>query len=1199
MRPRNLNTVGDEPIYCETQHDDVFYSGSEDDYYEVPEHRRLRIEAKAVQFLNGSLPYLLSAKLKGPFDAKSWDNPWRSRRAQHQAVQLESQTRRSCTTVEAARCHGSGRATDDLPDTQRTSLYPLPSPETTNPPSTRKNTYIAEETYSRIKRWRQTVKRVPVSSDPFWASLPDKSQQSAATRKRSADRDWLHKRELKKRQSEDLSKSGPEESPSQAAAMARRNLLPDRVAEIVSQPAPGSFTHEDELAAQRGPNNENFNTSRMASMPTKNPAVLQIAHNSQSPARRLLAQDPESSEDELSMPSISPLVNTSRSPPKKCLSLAADRTPSRRSKRDTETASRARRCVDESKLDFDIGIPVGRGSAGDRATRLAKNASRRAVGVSQQDNSFCFHQAVPKSRSPRMNPAPARAQTDGTTLNHLSSQHGAPITANGDSDPEADQPCAEDSDSRAPAPADDQMDLDASDYQKPLPEVKDTALMSDEDTKMTDTGSLVTRARETQTTETMSVAKSRPEKAAEILGQTHDEGLQICINTEPNLHPHACTQELSPVSMQDNQQAAVASTTAAQYPLSTTCLTVDNDDASNSEWSTYTDTQDLPTASKRPSSFGEAPKDVEFVPQSVDDLDDPEWTTYVNTQEFTDYSTKNRTNSKDIDKVPVANHGTEDASDPGWSTLTNTQDPATVDTRCAQITVGVSFRMDPKPNDHSATESAVDATESTSEWSSHVKPSSPCDDDRTGNTARNPDLDEAPAPESKSSQVSLGFIVDAAAASNETHEEFEDCTESHLPIGDGTSPNNATKCQNDREIHGPEGSGLADRCSPMENSQGAPAPVAQMEQIDQPMERTEEPAFNFDGTTASFESPIPSADNAPLQSPWVKEDTDLSIPVSPRNDTLINESTSGLGLLAGHALAFSPALQTPWLGARLPNPDFSLSVKRFSDFMKPSPSKLRPSADRSILRSSGSTSRVLFGKPVPAKLKRRVTFAPLPGEEDAVLVAAESEEIGVYVEEDLSYFDAKGNKTASIHITRSQTRAASPPPINCNTTDADDMSDHDHRFARHFEAMSKRKKNAPKKMQRLLPPESQQTDDTQAIDAMAEAFIQASQTRKKSSELVEAIDDNSRLVQSSSHKTSSAIAVNSIEQQENIDPVDDVSAVLDNIDDFLDNSWGFDTSLKIGLEKETPSKQLAETIPSRFANVGDPMLAMHANVWAD
>lgn len=1238
MRAHDLNHVGDEPIYCETQDDEVFYSGSEDDYYEAPEHRRLRIEAKAVQFLNGNLPYLISARLKGPFDSKSWNNPWKSKRAQRQAGQrqTQSQSRRSEVTVEAARGHSSGRPSDDLPDTQRTSLYPLPSPETTNPPSARKNLYMAEEELNRIKTWRETVKSVPVSTDPFWTSNRDESQQPTATKKRSAERDWLRKRDSKKRKSDESRDVNAEESPSQAAStIRRRSLGPGRLAENVPQSAPGSSTHEDELVARWNRNTASFDTSRMVNMTSHTLSGLPSARTPQSSMRQAIDRELDSSEDELSMPSIAPSRTASRSQQKQSLGSVANDTPSRRNNKSSDDVlqtqrrtnlapktSTSQRSVPRTsarhagqgaktkasvssirnlrqetgtvKLDnSQTDIVMDQRPAQVKPTKFVKKSLRRALVASQQDDSFYFHQAASENPSTRKNLSTTKTQLGDAAPNSPVLPPGATIVAAEQLTRQADQLSAKDDKLSGPTRSTDQGSAIPADHDVSTSAMSIGCPISDKTVKVV--GHDIDRAVEANVAEALPVAESQANTKAQSLGKLQHERLQVDIGAEPNTSTPTLTQELSPVSMQQSSQGAVTSSTdrtQRQCPANNTL------DDSNPEWSTYQNTQDLSTVCKRPSSPLEDGKAVENTAPDADDGDDADWTTCVDTSHATHSCIEDSTGSRGMNGPSALTHNPDSTSDPEWSTFMTTQNQVTARTSCEEDTVTKDVQVsNMEPGDFRITKPAADDARSSSELSSYFSASSPSEVDQMGGPSNKPVVGEACSPESRPWQITLDSIINAYAENMEPHSLPSDCAERPSSIGDEESPEATIGSQNDRAAQDIEAGGQESTMIPIEKSISLPAET--QDAVGQPMERLEQGILNFDETTLSLEPSVPSVQNMAQQSPWAKGAIDLLMPVITSNDKRLNSSTPDLSSLAGQALAFSSAPQTPWGEDRLPSPDFALSLKKFSDFMMPSPSKKRPLSDRSILRDLGNSSRGLSDAPTSSKPKRRVTFAPLPGEEALPLPASGSEDVGIYVEEDLSYFDAKGNKTASIRVTRSQARATSPPPSDVHDANGDELPDHDYKFARHFEAMSRRKKEPARKVQRLLPAESRQTNSSQAVDAMAEAFIQASQTRKKSCELVEAVDDNTRLTQPSSEKDAKSGIVESIEQAENIEPVDDVSAVLDNIDDFLDNSWGYDTSYNMNAEKEASAKQQAETVPGRFANAGDPMLAMHANVWAD
>ncbi|CCF45633.1 hypothetical protein CH063_14653 [Colletotrichum higginsianum] len=65
--------LDDEPLYCEAPHDeaDVLYAGSDDEYYDSPDARKLRIEQAAIRFLQGHTPVLLTTVLRGASGIRS------------------------------------------------------------------------------------------------------------------------------------------------------------------------------------------------------------------------------------------------------------------------------------------------------------------------------------------------------------------------------------------------------------------------------------------------------------------------------------------------------------------------------------------------------------------------------------------------------------------------------------------------------------------------------------------------------------------------------------------------------------------------------------------------------------------------------------------------------------------------------------------------------------------------------------------------------------------------------------------------------------------------------------------------------------------------------------------------------------------------------------------------------------------------
>ncbi|KKY38145.1 hypothetical protein UCDDA912_g01903 [Diaporthe ampelina] len=163
------------------------------------------------------------------------------------------------------------------------------------------------------------------------------------------------------------------------------------------------------------------------------------------------------------------------------------------------------------------------------------------------------------------------------------------------------------------------------------------------------------------------------------------------------------------------------------------------------------------------------------------------------------------------------------------------------------------------------------------------------------------------------------------------------------------------------------------------------------------------------------------------------------------------------------------------------------------------------------------------------------------------------------------------------------------------------LPDHDQKFAKHFEAVSKRKKPSRKSL-RLLPSDSQQmTSASQDVGAMAEAFIQASQTRKKLLHLAVEKTPEEEWRHDNAAQVTIPVAMDIYEDQENVEPVDDVSTVLDNLDKFLDNTWEIEMGTDNRHANDAWGKQEKKAASNQGAqrNVEDPMLSLEANVWSD
>ncbi|EHK48829.1 hypothetical protein TRIATDRAFT_281606 [Trichoderma atroviride IMI 206040] len=159
------------PIYCEAvlQPQDVYYEGSEDEDYDSAEARRQRYEAAGQRFLQGNVPLLLSATLKGPFEQESgWVNPWRSklRTANSQKsrepddINVHSTPKRPATSATVKHAIEALKGAEcALPSPESLKQTPLTSPSS-------RLQGIGHTTHD----WRPNSARLSRNSDEFWTT---------------------------------------------------------------------------------------------------------------------------------------------------------------------------------------------------------------------------------------------------------------------------------------------------------------------------------------------------------------------------------------------------------------------------------------------------------------------------------------------------------------------------------------------------------------------------------------------------------------------------------------------------------------------------------------------------------------------------------------------------------------------------------------------------------------------------------------------------------------------------------------------------------------------------------------------------------------------------------------------------------------------------------------------------------------------
>lgn len=1273
MPPLPFHQLSDEPLYCEAVHnkdDDGFYSGSDDDHYEGPLHRRLHIEKKAIDFLSGNVPILLSAALRGPFDRKQWNNPWRSARAESYAEPSKPQPSRS---------RQKAAPEDDLPDTQGTSLYPLPSPEITNPPSARKNPYMDEQDYSRIKNWRAAVKSTSVSRDPFWQSQQDKDDNHPA-RKRSADPTWLHKRDRKKRRSANPRNSTSDDSPSRSAARAKETQTHQlHAAQAVAQFLRDSSPPEDELATTGRAKSPCSNTPPMADKSAGVPDHLRSGRTT--PHRRTrLRQAADTSEDELSLPAATPISYAVRSSTMASKSPTEDRSPAQREKT-TKRKSRPRRGRGNS--------PIGREK--EKAQRLSQSSRRQ---VSGHDGARAKPQTVAQTAQAALECMDGSSKTLFTKQSEPLQDQLLPDTAATAKPMVVSRALA-----AMPSTQQDNSFLFHKKTISPAGKIEcaqstgvpmDGVTLSpsslllyvikanEQGDHFTPSEGLAVPVVPSPTTAMTKNSDKGHEVPGELMNQSRDPIFS------PATNGHSATNIESPRA--DGTKANGEIKLENEFPA-----TVDTEAASDSPVVEQRRSANKHEALEEPRTLLQ----VDACSQS-----DSEWSTYLDTQNQTAVSSSEEESTKKSDDTPVVEYGVDGLSDPEWSTIVNTQDITPViprpeatddpvemvtDTayRCPDIQVGSNQTT------HANVESlrpispdrAIMAQEIPRAASHSVLPR-----DLAGQ-AGDASEDTAPArspQDAKHSQVSVGSIIDAyadmsvlstnfetsmmempRAVHGETEAEVINSTRSssnqiptvpvdesvvhneNIPSGrpqqlqttiqkqvvtesqlgstyDPSKPDEIISRVETRNIDDSPGVSLQTPREPeeiagcggcLDGSSFLNEPVADSKtlQLQSPWaggaahSLQMPPQAPSNDSTPGSESGGPDEAATRVQSPWNKKADIASHLFTPlATCTGSTGSTTNLSLLAGKALVMSQQSQSPWgpqtpAAPNLPAPDFEVSIRAFSDFMSPSPVKKRAPSNGSSLRGSSARSGTLYKTPGQRRPDRRVHFAPLPGEQETCITETDSDAKGaIYDEEDVSYFDLSGRKTGTVRMPKPTMKAASPPPMEMSPVDAGALPDHDQKFAKHFEAMSKRKKPSRKSL-RLLPSESQQTAPaSQEVGAMAEAFIQASQTRKRGLQLAAEKGPDAECRYGYENKISVPAAMDSFEDQENVEPVDDVSAVLDNLDEFLDNTWGIEMGTDDCPTSDARSKQEKETAPSQAApwKAEDPLLSLEANIWA-
>ncbi|KAK6083669.1 protamine P1 [Seiridium cupressi] len=233
LRDRRMSLV-EEPIYCAAYDDgeEVLCLGS-DEALSRPERvaKRLRYEDHALRYLRGQRPRLLSASLRGPFDrASGWRNPWfpenqvirnRNDSANHIPAPQPSKTPVHTNDTSKICLEIVGALVHQTPATRDSLQCHLPSPHSHRELELEfaDDPQLNTDTRSRIQEW---AKNVPVDNfqrDDFWAPADGIADifDGGVTPKRPAGKDWL-KSKLYKRRRKDCTSFVTASTPTPAPA---------------------------------------------------------------------------------------------------------------------------------------------------------------------------------------------------------------------------------------------------------------------------------------------------------------------------------------------------------------------------------------------------------------------------------------------------------------------------------------------------------------------------------------------------------------------------------------------------------------------------------------------------------------------------------------------------------------------------------------------------------------------------------------------------------------------------------------------------------------------------------------------------------------------------------------------------------------------------------------------------------------------
>jgi hypothetical protein len=295
-------------------------------------------------------------------------------------------------------------------------------------------------------------------------------------------------------------------------------------------------------------------------------------------------------------------------------------------------------------------------------------------------------------------------------------------------------------------------------------------------------------------------------------------------------------------------------------------------------------------------------------------------------------------------------------------------------------------------------------------------------------------------------------------------------------------------------------------------------------------------------------------------------------------------------MATGEAPTKHPSPSTPTQQSSLPTPDLTSSIKSFRDFMSPSPEPRRrskpvlsskPARVDKLQRRKSALSNSRKDRAKRAHL--RVSFT-LPGEGASSSPATNTDPDQTLEGAELPSREAESPSLVRKASGQAPSRRASSPPLELSQSE---LPQEGARFSKFFRVQARKgpQVRRPGNYKPLLPSASQQTCGSPQVDAMAEAFIEADRTRRDSADSSEKEEEGEQGFDT--RETSP--------EAEETQEIDDVTAVLDNLGDYL-NSFDVDAELDKA-RREKQDHEMPQEMGLGFPSTQDQMEIMGAGVW--